>query len=398
MVDFGGKRTESDVVLDRLHIVDFKGIHDLVVSPGRLTVFIGANGVGKTSILEAVSLASLLIGDLLEEVGRVSKDAMFFRVEELPKSGLIHLTGRWERRQLVHHGATALEIELAIASQVTVVEIPAAENKPPRIYIRRSDDKRHLGIPTERERDALRPMTRVSRLRLDPERIAAPAALRAPPILEPDGSGLPAFLQYLQGRRDGTFEKIEAAMREIVPIFRQVRFEPTSWTSQETELLTVEGQRVPRVVSREHNGVNLLVEFNDGAVVPAAHVSEGTLLALAILSAVYGHQAQQQRLLLIDDLERGLHPSAQQRLITSLKAILAAVPDLQILATTHSPDLVDACEPGDVQVLGRGPAGVTARSLTEHPEAAKWLKLLRVGEFWSTVGEDWVAESPEPQA
>src|SRR5690606_11455977 len=141
--------------------------------------------------------------------------------------------------------------------------------------------------------------------------------------------------------------------------------------------LNIDGQQVPRVVSREHNGVSLLVEFNDGAVVPATHVSEGTLLALTLMTMVHGHHAQQRKVILIDDLERGLHPSAQHRLVKALKAVLAATPDLQILATTHSPDLIDACDPSDVRVLGRGPEGVVARALTEHPEADKWLKLLR---------------------
>lgn len=146
-------------------------------------------------------------------------------------------------------------------------------------------------------------------------------------------------------------------MRAIVPTFRQLKFEPTSWNEQETEVLSVDGQPVSRLRWRKHSGVSLLVEFDDGAVVPATHVSEGTLLALALMTAVHGHQSQQRKLILIDDLERGLHPSAQHRLVEALKAVLAATPDLQILATTHSPDLIDACDPGDVRSSAAAPKG-----------------------------------------
>lgn len=363
-------------MLDRLHIVDFKGIHDLVVSPGGLTVFIGPNGVGKTSILEAVFFAGFRVGDYLDN------------------SAAHGPAGHWDPAHLVRNGADSLRIESRVAALTATVEV--SRTLGTNVVLSRADGRE--GALAERERDILRRLARVSRLRLDAEQIAALAVSRTPPAVRHDGAGLPAFLQYLQGRRDGTFENIEAAMRTLVPTFRQVKFEPATWTTHETEFLNIDNQRVPRVVPREHTGVSLWVEFTDGASVPATHVSEGTLIALTILTMVHGHQAQQQKLLLIDDIERGLHPAAQHRLVQALKAVLTATPDLQILATTHSPDLIDACDPGEVRVLGRGPDGVVARSLTDHPEASKWLKLLRVGEFWSTVGEDWVATEPEPRS
>jgi len=167
----------------------------------------------------------------------------------------------------------------------------------------------------------------------------------------------------------------------------------------EREIHVLDGQPMPRDVQREKAGVELLVEFDDGAIVPATHVSEGTLMVLALLSMVHATPHQQRRLILIDDLDRALHPSAQHQLVDALHQILAATPDLQIIATTHSPDLVDACRPEEVRVMGFGAAGLPAvRALASHPEAEKWLKLMRAGEFWNTAGEDWVAseESARP--
>ena len=32
--------------------------------------------------------------------------------------------------------------------------------------------------------------------------------------------------------------------------------------------------------------------------------------------------------------------------------------------------------------------------LSDHPQSAEWRKMLRTGEFWASVGEDWLLEAP----
>ena len=96
-------------------------------------------------------------------------------------------------------------------------------------------------------------------------------------------------------------------------------------------------------------------------------------------------------LILIDDVEQGLHPWAQRQLITVLKRLLEERPELQIVLTTHSPYVVDEVEASDVWVLAADAAGKTgARRLTDVPDAEKALEVLTPGELWSAQGEDWV--------
>jgi len=385
-------------VIERLHVVDFKGIRDLEVSLRPLTVLVGANGVGKTSLLEAVYVVGLAV----RRPG--GSDRGTFDV------------GRWAREHLIRSGASALRIDLSSDVGAMSLHTPRAggvalslggpDSDAPGLSMAREDSGLTLlgdRPATEAERDLIAShiatVGAATRVRFDPERMSAAAAVSSVvPRLSHDGAGLPALLQYLHGLRDGSVEAIEAAVRAIVPRFRRVQFCPTSIHEVKTEYLSVEGQQVPRVVEHDQAGVELLVAFDDGAVVPAAHVSEGTLLALAALTLAHAPSVHQRRTILIDDLDRALHPAAQHRLVEALYKVLAATPDLQILATTHSPDLVDACAAEDVRVLSRDAEGHTAaRALSEHPEAEKWLKLLRVGEFWGTVGEDWVtAAAPTP--
>jgi len=337
------------------------------VSLRPLTVFVGANGVGKTSLLEAVYA-----------VGLFSRGMVLVYEER-------HHEGRWNTRDLVNAKATQAEISIFTDGDSSSMRF--SRSKEPKFLPATDLQKIESGLGE------------VSRIRLDPERIAMPSTFTTGiPKLRHDGTGLPTLLQYLHGLRDGTFEAIEEGVRAVVTRFRRVQFRPASIHEVRTEYLTVEGQKVPRVVEQDLAGVELTVEFDDGAIVPATHASEGTVLTLAILAMIHTAHVHKRRTVLIDDLDRALHPAAQHRLVEALYKVLAATPGLQILATTHSPDLVDACAAEDVRVLARDAEGNTAaRALSEHPEAEKWLKLLRVGEFWGTVGEDWVtARTPAP--
>jgi predicted ATP-binding protein involved in virulence len=97
--------------------------------------------------------------------------------------------------------------------------------------------------------------------------------------------------------------------------------------------------------------------------------------------------------MLLDDLDRGLHPKAQKELIALLRSLLKTSKDLQILATTHSPYLLDSVETNEVRmtVLKENGATVCA-ALASHPQFEKWKDEMTPGEMWSLFGEKWLVE------
>jgi predicted ATPase len=118
--------------------------------------------------------------------------------------------------------------------------------------------------------------------------------------------------------------------------------------------------------------------------------SEGTLLVLGILTAV--HALGPGKLILLDDIDRALHPEAQADLIKGLRRLLELHPTLQILGTSHSPYLLDHFAPEEVRVMRLADDGfAVCKKLTDHPEWEKWDGVMRPGEFWGSNGEDWVA-------
>lgn len=357
-------------MLTRFEAQGFKLLRDVAVDLSPLTMLVGANGSGKTTVLDGIDL-------LLSNAQSAARNGGYWPPgRPLGDRNIAELLSRPDCKRLSlvlqrHMGvAPTIRLELAASARATDSATPNQSIQP-----------------------EMKAWPSHARLKLDTQRLAEQSiAATGRASLAADGSGLATVLQDVAGRRDGVIDAIESDLTSLVPDFRRVYTDPVEMTWEETDWLEVEGRRFPRVTKRTGGGFRLELAFDRIGRVPATQVSEGTLLALGLITAL---RVDAPDLILIDDAERALHPLAQQALVHLLHdAIERSEERLQIIATTHSPDLIDACKPEEVRVFGRKPNGSAAiRALTEHPEAQKWLGLLRVGEFWSTVGEDWVGQS-----
>ncbi len=98
--------------------------------------------------------------------------------------------------------------------------------------------------------------------------------------------------------------------------------------------------------------------------------------------------------MLLDDLDKGLHPKAQKELVTLVRGLLDTNADLQIVATTHSPYLLDWMKPNEVRMTCLKEDGATVCGPIEsHPKFAKWKDEMAPGELWSLFGEKWLTET-----
>ena len=98
--------------------------------------------------------------------------------------------------------------------------------------------------------------------------------------------------------------------------------------------MDVEGFEFPEDPSGK---VHLVIRERDGGRVPATSASEGTLRFLAMLAVLLGEE--KGRLLFFEELENGLHPSRVGLLVELIERQTANT-GTQVIATTHSPDLL----------------------------------------------------------
>ena len=67
--------------------------------------------------------------------------------------------------------------------------------------------------------------------------------------------------------------------------------------------------------------------------------------------------------------------------------------NIQIIATSHSPYLLDSLQAREVRLTGFLDDGsATICELSDHPEFERWKDVMTPGEFWSTAGEDWIRD------
>ncbi len=123
-------------------------------------------------------------------------------------------------------------------------------------------------------------------------------------------------------------------------------------------------------VSSDLDDVMVTIQEQIGSAVepvPARLMSDGTLRFLAIAAALLDRQQVSTsehmsekggRLLVVEEIENGLHPSQAALLVDRLKE--SAGSGVRTLATTHSPAILDALEGEDhrsIMVCSRGPDG-----------------------------------------
>lgn len=372
---------------------NFKLLRDVRLPLGRLNVLVGPNAVGKSTVLEGMhyllQLATLSSKKLKLKTGRpgalftdkralenllAKPDATELELEAVLVDG---------RRFGLRVGATKDELGsdsfhlwFGKDGQVAEIRLPGNDHAEERLFFRGPREAK-LGS--------------VVRLKLHAETLAAEHYSEDEiPRVEYDGGGLASVLQYLQGLRDGTLESIEHDLSTIVPGARRIRALPARLKRRERHRISVDGQDFWADQSRDVTGARFEVEWEGLGWVPAGQLSEGTLLALGLITVV---RFNAPRLVLLDDLDKALHPVAQRKLVAHLRGVLDAIPHLQIVATSHSPFLLDELRVHEVIVMSRaGALGSALRRLDEHPTSQKRGAYLRPGELWSLVGEGWVSE------
>jgi predicted ATPase len=211
------------------------------------------------------------------------------------------------------------------------------------------------------------------------------------PVLNASGEDLASALDYLRDEDPDQFDRLQAMLRQVVPIVKGISLRRAQLDVEHQRTIEIDGKSIAYTDSQPVMGKEVVFNMATGDRLPASVVSEGTVLTLGILSILMS--PQQPKIILLDDVEQGLHPKAQRELMQAFKDIIQAHPDLQIIFTTHSPYIIDALASSQVHVLGTGTDGFTrTKRLDEHPDA-EWAKqTLTTGEFWDAEGEDWVMD------
>ena len=341
-------------MISKLSVRNFKSLRDVQIDLQPFTMFVGANGSGKSSILQAL--------DFLCRSFHFQAGEEALRLEMSRGSvGPVEL--------IVESGGNGYGFRAGSSSKAMPMRRQIGEPKwsgdgcgfTPDISSQAWEPWSPQGTDS-----TWPPQSRLFRL----EASNLIQATSNPDVegMTSDGRGLHSALASMVLNDPDTWLKLQADLQKIVPAIRRIRHTPPA----------------------ANKPAALLFDTTRADALPATQVSEGTLLVLGLLAAFYA--PDRPNVILLDDLDHGLHPKAQKDLISLLRGLLATNPDLQLLATTHSPYMLDCMDPAEVRMTWLEDGSTVCAPLASHPNFEQWKDEMYPGEMWSLFGEDWVAK------
>ncbi|MGH7782868.1 MAG: AAA family ATPase, partial [Candidatus Binatia bacterium] len=173
--------------------------------------------------------------------------------------------------------------------------------------------------------------------------------------LKHDAANLAPFLWGLSTSFPEYYRRIVETIRQVAPFFDDFIFD-------------LEGTTM--LLRWRERGSDLT--FN------APQASDGTLRAMALITALLQPPQKLPTLLIIDEPELGLHPYA----ITIMGGLIKAVAqNRQVLIATQSPMLLDQFDPGDVIVVERNDRASAFRRESEE-RLRDWLDEYAMSDLW----------------
>ncbi len=356
-----------------------------------LTVFVGANASGKTTILNAIHYMRHFGDATLFDLFRTR------RRDELSPA------------QFLRDGESSIEIELQgqASDGLFIITLKASRTPEQDFAFQINWDlptgryKYRIGrdgyeidpLPWSKDQPSHPSLLEVwstTFLHLDARVLASASYSSAiAPEMEFDGSGLASKLAYMKQEHNLEFVEIQEALRKIVPAVREIRLPREKVFREEVRSISVDGNVTSIKDSREYVGNRVAFDMSQAQGVPASLAGEGTLLTLGVLSALAG--PTRPRHVLVDDIDMRLHPKAQGEFVAMVRSVMSSsTRPLQFIGTTHSPFFIQHLSANEAIAVAVNANESIALSLADHPDYEKWKNTMGVGEFWSFAGETWL--------
>lgn len=339
-----------------IEIYRYKSIRECRIEFGRLNVFIGGNGAGKSNLISAFSfLREIGRGNLqgvTAEAGGASRLIHFGRKHG---GGDLHFSIRW-RPELEYWPIYTCTLKSTDDDSLYPLQLGLElKGEGEAVKLERSDGPcKESMIAPERLQD-FRIYHFHDTSRDSPMRQAA--TLHDDKFLREDASNLPAFLYRLSKSAPATFRLIEGIIRQVAPFFDRFELEPSRTNSD--------------VIRLEW------LEKGSDAYFNAAILSDGTLRFMALATLLL--QPDPPPLILLDEPELGLHPAA---IVVLAEMLRSASEKTQIIVATQSVTLVNQLEPDDLHVVERDDDGSSSFRRLKDADMSDWLEEYGLGDLW----------------
>ncbi|MFY0580430.1 AAA family ATPase [Cystobacter fuscus] len=391
-------------MIAKIHIQNFKSILDYTLELGRINVFIGENGAGKTNILEAFATASaasdgaLEIEDLYTRGVRIAKPsitissflqkkparAIALTLTDIAPTSAQNQEGPWLKLELIPD-ARNIESGWRVDSSSSDTPIPDIKNE--QALVEETFRKLNKTKFTKRHAELLQRLSVILAERRDDFKIHKQlksfciynlnalalrgiqnTSRRLP--LGINGENLDVFLEELT----------QAQRRELVRYSKFIPWFDNLLIDPQDEL-KFKGHKLGRSTSRLYFRDRFMKKGNN--VFSAENANEGILHILFYLALFLSDKTPP--IFAIDNIETALNPQLCRELMKSLAA-MAKAHDKQVLITTHNPAILDGLDLHDddqrLIVIHRNDQGHTVGKRIKLKPQAEGESKYKLSELW----------------
>lgn len=370
--------------INRIGIGGFRRLKNIKLDTSPFMVLIGANGAGKTSFLDAMTLLSASAsGDLNDSLSRLG--------------GLPNLLSRGKCDTLTLEigmevpGHEPLEYALELSmkgagyyiSKESMTQLHVGHEEPFKYIdskggdIRYYDSEKKLLVRPGWESNPLETsLSQVPRLFLQPEElrrmlatvthyhvldvgkrapVKLPQQMRPAVLPGPDGEDLVPYLYFLREGDRERFEAIVDTLRAAFPDFEELNFPPSA-----AGMITMTWK-----------------DANFDKPIYIHELSEGTLRFLWLASLLQSPSLS--TVTMIDEPEVSLHPELLNLLADLMRE---ASKRTQVIVATHSDRFVRFLEPSEVVVMDIDDDGCAVIKRADEIDLDEWIKEYSLDEIW----------------
>lgn len=345
--------------LTSCRLANFKAIRrtgPLRLTP--LTVFIGNNGAGKSSVIEA-----LRTFQVIAEEG-VDAGMQLWR-------GVEHAFNK-----AASGGKKNIQLTLSVVGSHRGSRFEAGIELLPSLTRDKIEEfvlTGHLGSNAKERFAAHREITeRWQFLSLVPQHMMPPVPRKTTSgrvRLADDGRNIAEYLEEIRAADAAAFEGIVEALKFVVPFMSDVRAESASRVEKTLYLELIEPGLARGDASPDPQRQKI----------PGWMMSTGTLRALAIVAAL--RHPRPPTLLAIDEIENSLDPRTLGFVMEEIRRAVKSG-RTQVILTTHSPQLLDLVRLEHLVLVQRNNAGEPVfRRPQESEEVRKWAESFTPGQM-----------------
>jgi predicted ATPase len=374
--------------MDRLESIAIKGFRRLQqvdIKMRDLMVMIGANGSGKTSFLDALSLLSASakgnLAETLQRKGGLNEIMTRGRVREIEIFTLMKVTERQYLKYELVLSATRTSHHITKETLIQGFDPPT---KPGSFYInshgldvRYYQEPAGLSQPTWEHNPLETSLSQVPKMYREPENlrkaiaactyygaldvsekspIRLPQAMRPAKLPGANGENLVSCLYDLRETDQDRFEMIEDVISTAFPDFERLNFPPVA----------------AGTISMTWKDKN----FSEPMYVH--ELSEGTLRFLWLATLLLSQSLS--TITLLDEPEVSLHPELLRHLVYLMRE---AAKRTQLVVATHSDRLIRFLEPKEVLICDLEEDGAAKMTWADTLDLDKWLEDYSLDQLWA---------------